>query len=86
MPSVPSPLAEMEALRHGRAPFAPEARSVNSLGARQVPLLSIMAWRRLIAYPWPGNVPELKAVTKKLAVKELRRLLEPDDLPPEIRR
>jgi DNA-binding NtrC family response regulator len=52
----------------------------------EVPRLSILAWRRLIAYPWPGNVPELKAVTKKLAVKELRRLVEPDDLPPEIGR
>jgi DNA-binding NtrC family response regulator len=52
----------------------------------EVPRLSIMAWRRLVAYPWPGNVPELKAVIKKLAVKDLRRLVEPDDLPPEISR
>jgi DNA-binding NtrC family response regulator len=52
----------------------------------EVPRLSIMAWRRLVAYPWPGNVPELKAVVKKLAVKDVRRLVEPDDLPPELRR
>jgi two-component system nitrogen regulation response regulator GlnG len=50
----------------------------------EVPRLSIMAWRKLVAYRWPGNVPELKTVAKTLAEKDLRRLVEPEDLPPEI--
>jgi DNA-binding NtrC family response regulator len=49
-----------------------------------VPRLSIAAWRRLVAYPWPGNVPELRAVTRTLAGWPLPRLVEPDDLPPPI--
>jgi DNA-binding NtrC family response regulator len=50
----------------------------------EITRLSIGAWRRLVAYPWPGNVPELKALAGKLAAQDLRRLVEPDDLPPEI--
>jgi DNA-binding NtrC family response regulator len=50
----------------------------------KAPRLSIAAWRRLLAYSWPGNVLELKAVAEKLAVQDLPRLVEPDDLPPEI--
>jgi DNA-binding NtrC family response regulator len=50
----------------------------------KAPRLSIGAWRRILAYSWPGNVPELKAVAEKLAAQGLRRLVEPDDLPHEI--
>jgi two-component system response regulator AtoC len=52
----------------------------------KTPRLAIATWRRLLAYSWPGNVLELKAVAEKLAVQDLRRLVEPDDLPPEIGR
>jgi two-component system response regulator AtoC len=55
-------------------------------GQAEAPRLSIAAWRRLVAYPWPGNVLELKAVTRKLAGQRLARLVEPDDLPPQIAR
>ena len=55
-------------------------------GRAEVPRLSTAAWQRLVAYPWPGNVQELKAVTEKLAVRDPPRLVEPDDLPPEIGR
>jgi two-component system response regulator AtoC len=52
----------------------------------RVPRLSIAAWRRLLAYSWPGNVAELKAVAEKLAEQDLWRLVEPEDLPLEIGR
>jgi two-component system response regulator AtoC len=52
----------------------------------EVPRLSTAAWDRLGAYAWPGNVQELKAVTKTVAVHELARLVEPDDLPSPIGR
>jgi DNA-binding NtrC family response regulator len=52
-----------------------------SLYARaEVPRLSAAAWRRLVAYSWPGNVPELKAAAEALAVQNLQRLIAPDDL------
>jgi two-component system response regulator AtoC len=52
----------------------------------EVPRLSTAAWDRLVAYPWPGNVQELKAVTEKVAAQDLSRLVEPDDLPSHIGR
>jgi DNA-binding NtrC family response regulator len=56
-----------------------------SLYARaEAPRLSTAAWDRLAAYPWPGNVQELKAVTEHVAVQGLTRLVEPHDLPPHI--
>lgn len=50
----------------------------------EVPRLSTAAWQRLVEYPWPGNVQELKAVAEKLAVRDLPPPIEPHDLPPEI--
>lgn len=47
----------------------------------EAPRLSAAAWDRLVAYPWPGNVQELKAVTEKVAVHDRPRVVEPDDLP-----
>ncbi len=52
----------------------------------EVPRLSTAAWDRLVAYPWPGNLQELKAVTEKVAVHDRARLVEPDDLPSPIGR
>jgi len=58
-----------------------------SLYARAEELrLSTAAWDRLAAYPWPGNVQELKAVTEHVAVQGLTRLVEPHDLPSHIGR
>ena len=58
-----------------------------SLNARaDVPRLSAAAVQRLVAYPWPGNVQELKAAAETLAVQDLPRLVEPDDLPSHIGR
>lgn len=48
--------------------------------------LSAAALQRLVAYPWPGNVQELKATAETLAVQDLPRLVEPDDLPSHIGR
>lgn len=55
-------------------------------GRAEVPRLSTATWDRLAAYAWPGNVQELQAVTRNLAVQELPRLAEPDDLPSHIGR
>jgi DNA-binding NtrC family response regulator len=53
----------------------------------EAPQLSTAARRRLLAYPWPGNVPELKAVAEKVAMPNRpRRLLGEDDLPSHIGR
>jgi len=51
-----------------------------------VPRISTAAWERLAAYPWPGNVTELKAAAETLAAQDLPRLVEPDDLPSHIGR
>ena len=51
-----------------------------------VPRLSAAALRQLVAYPWPGNVEELKAAAETVAVQDLPRPVEPDDLPSHIRR
>lgn len=51
-----------------------------------VPRFSAAALQRLVAYPWPGNIPELKAAAETLAVQDLPRLVEPDDLPSHIGR
>ena len=47
---------------------------------------SAAALRQLVAYPWPGNVQELKAAAETVAVQGLPRPVEPDDLPSHIRR
>jgi two-component system nitrogen regulation response regulator GlnG len=57
---------------------------LSSCARTNLPRLSPAALQRLVAYAWPGNVQELKAVAETLAVKDLPRLIEPDDLPPHI--
>ena len=49
--------------------------------APTVPRPSTAAWQRLIAYPWPGNLRELRRVGEMLASWELLHPIEPDDLP-----
>jgi DNA-binding NtrC family response regulator len=45
------------------------------------PRLSAAARQWLVGYPWPGNVAELKAAAQMLAVQDLRRPIELEDLP-----
>jgi DNA-binding NtrC family response regulator len=53
-----------------------------SLHARtEAPKLSNAARRRLVEYPWPGNIRELRTVTKKLSDEGLPCLIEPEHLP-----
>ena len=53
-----------------------------SLHARaEAPKLSSAARRRLVEYPWPGNIRELRTVTKKLSDEGLPSLIEPEHLP-----
>lgn len=53
-----------------------------SLHARtQAPRLSSAARRRLVEYPWPGNIRELRTVTKQLSDEGLPSLIEPEHLP-----
>jgi DNA-binding NtrC family response regulator len=53
--------------------------------ARRTPRLSSAARRRLVEYPWPGNVTELKTVIQKLGAQELPDVIEPEHLPCPIR-
>ena len=53
-----------------------------SLHARvEPPRLSTAARRRLVEYPWPGNISELRTVTQHLSTAELPDLIEPQHLP-----
>jgi DNA-binding NtrC family response regulator len=51
-----------------------------------VPRLSTATEQQLIAHRWPGNLWELRAVAELLASLDRAQVLEPDDLPPGIRR
>ena len=48
---------------------------------RRARRLSTAARRRLIEYPWPGNIAELKTVTLKLSADDLPDVIEPEHLP-----
>jgi len=50
-----------------------------------LPCLSRAAWRRIVTYEWPGNIRELQCVAEGLRSRGLGRLLDLDDLPPELR-
>jgi two-component system, NtrC family, nitrogen regulation response regulator GlnG len=54
---------------------------LSSYAKTNIPRFSPAAMQQLVEYAWPGNVQELKAVAETLAVKDLPRLIEPDDLP-----
>jgi DNA-binding NtrC family response regulator len=56
-----------------------------SLDARtRAPKLSSAARRRLVEYSWPGNIRELRRVTKHLSATGLPDLIEPQHLPEPI--
>jgi DNA-binding NtrC family response regulator len=48
------------------------------------PRLSAAACQWLVAYPWPGNVAELKAAAETMAVQDLARPIELGDLPSHV--
>jgi len=50
-----------------------------------VPELAPDVWQLLGAYGWPGNIRELRNVAERLALRDARRILRPDDLPIELR-
>ena len=58
---------------------------LSACAAAPVPLLSTATRQQLAAHPWPGNLLELRAVAETLASLDRPRV-EPDDLPPGIRR
>jgi DNA-binding NtrC family response regulator len=56
-----------------------------SLHARaEAPRLSSAARQRLVEYSWPGNIRELRTVTKHLTEEGLPSLIEPEHLPSPI--
>lgn len=48
------------------------------------PVLSAEALTRLIEYPWPGNIRELRNVVERLAIRFAGRTVQPEDLPGEV--
>jgi two-component system nitrogen regulation response regulator GlnG len=47
---------------------------------RSKPTVSTRAYARLAAYPWPGNVAELKSIARRLVVRVTRSRLEAGDV------
>jgi two-component system nitrogen regulation response regulator GlnG len=47
---------------------------------RSKPTVSTRAYARLTAYPWPGNVAELKSIARRLVVRVARAKLEAGDV------
>lgn len=57
----------------------------NQAYGRQVPGLTVAALTCLSRYGWPGNVRELEHLIARLVASSRPRVLDVDDLPPEIR-
>jgi DNA-binding NtrC family response regulator len=47
----------------------------------EVPPLSSAARQRLLEYSWPGNIRELRTLTRRLSVQRLPEPIEPHHLP-----
>jgi two-component system nitrogen regulation response regulator GlnG len=47
---------------------------------RSKPTVSSRAYARLTAYPWPGNVAELKSISRRLVVRVTRSKIEAGDV------
>jgi DNA-binding NtrC family response regulator len=47
----------------------------------EAPRLSAAARGRIVDYPWPGNIRELRIVTKHLSARHLPEVIEPEHLP-----
>jgi transcriptional regulator with PAS, ATPase and Fis domain len=65
-------------VEHFLARFAADGRFV----AKEI---SPEAFATMMDYSWPGNVRELENVIERCAVTGTKRLIEPDDLPPDVR-
>ena len=59
---------------------------LSAIASSPAPRLSTATRRHLVAHPWPGNLWELRAVAELLASLDRPDVLEPDDLPPSLRR
>jgi DNA-binding NtrC family response regulator len=51
----------------------------------ETPTVSRDAQQVLLAYSWPGNIRELRNVAERLALRDFRRPITPEDLPTEVR-
>lgn len=71
-------------LRERPQDIAPLAAQLIRLYSRELgrkPLrMAARAYERLIAYPWPGNVAELKSVARRLVVRVKGSLIQADDI------
>jgi transcriptional regulator with PAS, ATPase and Fis domain len=65
-------------VEHFLARFAADGRFV----AKEI---SPEAFATMMDYSWPGNVRELENVIERCAVTGTKKLIEPDDLPPDVR-
>ena len=75
-------------LRERREDVIPLARlflSRRSAGPRRALGLSPATADQLLRYPWPGNVRELENAVERASVLAQGTLVEPDDLPEEVR-
>ncbi len=52
---------------------------------RRAPRYSVTSRNILKSYPWPGNVRELKNFCQRMAILMAGRIVQPEDLPAEIR-
>jgi two-component system, NtrC family, nitrogen regulation response regulator GlnG len=71
-------------LRDRVADIAPLAASLireyaRELGRKRLSV-STRAYERLVTYPWPGNVAELKGVTRRLVIRVVGRRIEAGDV------
>lgn len=48
--------------------------------------ISQAAEQMLVAYPWPGNIRELKNIIERICIMASGPMIEPDHLPPELHR
>src|SRR6266853_3049123 len=70
-------------VQHFLEKFRPDAPSGN--GARPTVTVSQEAMRRLMSYPWPGNVRQLEnAIERAVALGGGRSQIDVDDLPREV--
>jgi transcriptional regulator with PAS, ATPase and Fis domain len=65
-------------VEHFLARFAADGRFVSKE-------ISPEAFATMMEYSWPGNVRELENVIERCAVTGNKRIIEPDDLPPDVR-
>ena len=72
-------LTERHSTLNGRAG---DGRGTSAL----VRAISTEAMATLRAYHWPGNVRELENVVERLVVTGRQEIIQPEDLPPEIRK